>query len=162
MGTSVAEIVQESGLSAGGIYGHFPGKDDIIIAAATEILEGRVERIRSATDHTPVPPPHEVLPEVVSTLGEGPDPGMVIQVWAYAVTHEDAGEVARALFTEVSGTIEDYLLAWYTQEDEPDPQVSAAATAMAVTAYVQGSIIQIALLGRSTEDLAEGLRRILG
>src|ERR1700709_1989916 len=65
--TSMAEIIAQSGLSAGAIYGYFGSKSDIILAVATKIVGARIADLQTLADLNPVPEP----PKVVRTLLDG-------------------------------------------------------------------------------------------
>ena len=54
--TSMAEIITESGLSAGAIYGHFPSKSAIAVHVATRIIDARVLDIERLAELSPCPP----------------------------------------------------------------------------------------------------------
>ncbi|WP_456846025.1 TetR/AcrR family transcriptional regulator, partial [Cellulomonas sp. P5_C6] len=43
--TSMAEIIAESGLSAGAIYGHYPSKSAIVVDVASRVIGVRVRDI---------------------------------------------------------------------------------------------------------------------
>ena len=45
-GASMADIIAESGLSAGAIYGHFASKGDIILDVATRVVGARVDDVQ--------------------------------------------------------------------------------------------------------------------
>lgn len=49
--TSVADLVAESGLSAGAIYGNFPGgKQELFVSAAARILTARRDELAARAD----------------------------------------------------------------------------------------------------------------
>jgi len=48
--TSMTDIIKESGLSAGAIYGYFSGKQDLIHAVARSVMEGRFSELSALSE----------------------------------------------------------------------------------------------------------------
>ena len=46
--TSMADVIEESGLSAGAIYGYFAGKQELFAAVAGRVLEARQGELEAA------------------------------------------------------------------------------------------------------------------
>src|SRR3954453_11825091 len=59
--TSMADIIAESGLSAGAIYLQFSGKEDIALAVGKRILGNRISEITALLAPGALPPPSGVL-----------------------------------------------------------------------------------------------------
>ncbi len=55
--TSMAEIIAESGLSAGAIYGHYPSKDAIIVDVASRVVGNRILDVERLARTEPLAPP---------------------------------------------------------------------------------------------------------
>ena len=49
--TSMAEIIAESGLSAGAIYGHYASKDAIIVDVASRVVGNRILDVERLAQH---------------------------------------------------------------------------------------------------------------
>ncbi|BDZ63759.1 TetR/AcrR family transcriptional regulator [Agromyces mangrovi Wang et al. 2018] len=47
-GTSMADIIAESGLSAGAIYGHYAGKRELFVAVTERVLSARRDDLARA------------------------------------------------------------------------------------------------------------------
>src|ERR1700761_6515462 len=87
--TSMAEIITESGLSAGAIYGYFASKTDIILAVATRIVGARVGDLNEAAYRDPMPDPPAMLRTILQGLIDANGlPTVLLQVWGEAVTDE--------------------------------------------------------------------------
>ena len=72
--TSMADIIEESGLSAGAIYLHFDSKQRIAIEAARRLLAGRLAEVEAETAGAPAPSPVAVIRALVAAVTPGPVP----------------------------------------------------------------------------------------
>src|SRR5664279_5267815 len=85
--TSMAEIIAESGLSAGAIYGYFGSKSDIILAVATKVIGARIADLENLARLHPLPEPTKVIRILLDgLLGSLGPPAVLIQVWGEAAT----------------------------------------------------------------------------
>ena len=80
--TSMAEIIAESGLSAGAIYGHYPSKGAIVVDVASRIVGARIDDLERLAQTEPLAPP-PTLPRVLiaGMLGAIGNPGIMLQLW---------------------------------------------------------------------------------
>ncbi len=118
--TSMADIIAESGLSAGAIYGYFPGKQDILRAVADQVLGRRLAEIDVLTsDH--VPRPSEVLRTVMTGIAAEPFSGVVVQLWGEAASDPVLRENLSAVFTRLRDTIAAVIVAWGRAHPENVP-----------------------------------------
>jgi AcrR family transcriptional regulator len=148
--TSMAEIIAESGLSAGAIYGYFASKSEIVLAVATQIVGARVVDIGNLTNMDPMPEPAKVirmlLDGLIASLGQ---PAVLVQVWGEAATDPSLLE----LCIEIFGSLQDALVAYLTRWQQTEHGLSPAeAKRIAITqaplflSAVQGFIVQDSLL----------------
>lgn len=98
--TSMTDIFEESGLSAGGVYGYFRSKDELIAAIAQEAIAGITDILAPILAQQDPPPIAEAMRQALHAIDElafsedgfgrlGP------QVWAEAVRDPElAGIVA--------------------------------------------------------------------
>ncbi|WP_240761915.1 TetR/AcrR family transcriptional regulator, partial [Micrococcus luteus] len=78
----MANIIEASGLSAGAIYRHFSGKDEIIAYVARTAIESVFTGIRGLLDAEPLPSPTAVMTLIATRLNESDvSPGYIVQVW---------------------------------------------------------------------------------
>ncbi|MGA7203864.1 MAG: helix-turn-helix domain-containing protein, partial [Specibacter sp.] len=63
---SMSDIISESGLSAGAIYGYYKGKDELLAALARRVVGGRIASLDELASRTPVPHPAEGLCEFMA------------------------------------------------------------------------------------------------
>ncbi|MGH8968286.1 MAG: TetR/AcrR family transcriptional regulator, partial [Actinomycetes bacterium] len=80
---SISDVVAESGLSAGAIYGHYDGKRALFAAVAEEVLSRRGSEIDAAAGDGVPPAPVEVLTILTGGMTRDLDDGKVlVQLWA--------------------------------------------------------------------------------
>ncbi|MEL4358758.1 MULTISPECIES: TetR/AcrR family transcriptional regulator [unclassified Luteococcus] len=139
--TTMSDIIKESGLSAGAIYGYWKGKDDLIRDIAASVVTTKSEILVTFADQSPVPPPATALAQVLRNLPhEWIESGLVLQFWGNLTTGNalSAGllDHAATLMERVTG----YLEAWCRQEGLPLRR--AARLAPAFVALIQGYVMQ--------------------
>src|SRR5882757_6875505 len=101
--TSMADLLAEAEMSAGGLYRYFNSKDDIVTAIAADALHGVTGTLEQITSAQTLPP----LEELVRRLaGEGsplcPDLDAVrllVQIWAEAARSAAIRERFREAFS---------------------------------------------------------------
>lgn len=142
----MADIIAESGLSAGAIYGHYRGKDDLIQAAIAEILGERLTDALDGDDGLGAHSPGEVVTRFVKAIDiESGDPGILLQVWAQAALDPSMQEVTSRVGDMLLGIFRDYLGVWYERELDfaRDAAVAAAESfAPLYVGIVQGYVVQ--------------------
>ena len=149
--TSMADIIAESGLSAGAIYGHFESKQQITLAVAQRILGNRMSEFGQRLHETgELPPPSAMLRLMMTGLaGEVGDVGILVQLWGEAVTVPDMSEMLGPIFAEVKGVMGPYLARWATEGRGMTRDAAAAWADDLILVFLglgQGYIIQSALL----------------
>lgn len=164
--TSMADVIEESGLSAGAVYGYFPSKDHLIRAAAESTVGQITDLARTALATLDPPDPGlavaTVLEQILSRLSEdGIDrTGLVLHVFAETQRSpqllnvvSDAHRQLRACFVAVAErAIEQGLL---------DPDADADAVGAAMFGLLPGYLVQHRILGISTADYLQGCRSLL-
>ena len=147
--TSMAEIIAESGLSAGAIYGYFAGKSDIVLAAATKIIGARIDDLEYLRHLDPMPDPTTVirrlLDGMLTALGR---PALLLQVWGEAATDTALLELCAGVFDGLRDALILYLARWQQTEhglSEKDARRVATAQAPLFLSAVQGFIVQDSL-----------------
>lgn len=149
-GASMADIIAESGLSAGAIYGHFKSKDELIEAAIHEVIELHEGLVSEVTDDGTLPTPHQVLRRfIIGLAGRFEDLGLLVQVWAEATTDESFRRTAAAAMAGLQSIFERYARAWLARPgstEEGDPAGLSSRYAAVMLGACQGYIIQSALM----------------
>jgi AcrR family transcriptional regulator len=146
--TSMADVIAESGLSAGAIYGYFDGKQQLALAVAKRILGNRmdefVDRLDAADE---LPPPSTMLRLMMTGLTRDVrDPGVLVQLWGEAVTDPELSRMIGPVFDEVQGVMGPYLERWAREHGRADAAAWSRSMVPVFLGLGQGYIIQTALL----------------
>lgn len=110
-GTSIADIITESGTSAGSIYHHFPNKQAIVVEVAHQALRWPLTAIDAYADNPSSPA--DLFGFAVEALRFEPDlADLLVQLGAGALTDDDLGRHIRAEFTQLRDSLDATLRAW--------------------------------------------------
>jgi AcrR family transcriptional regulator len=146
-GTSMADIIAESGLSAGSIYSHFESKADLIRYVAIEELDRRFEDVaRHVDDAEVVLTPARIAAGVFADLGvDHARAQILLQVWAEVPRDPELSLMARDNIRRFHATIRRALGPWARARvgATGDAEAMAAAGADATLAALQGSVVRI-------------------
>ena len=162
--TSMADVIERSGLSAGAIYGYFASKDEILIAAARVVVQDRAANFAELAERDPVPPPSRAVSEVAGSLPDVTrNARAMMQIWGQAMTHDVLSTWTGQIVDNLLEAIQVYLRAWFAQAGRVDPDDAAKRSAPAFLAFVQGYIVQTALRGEvDMEAYVEGIDTLVG
>lgn len=148
-GTSMADIIAESGLSAGAIYGHYKGKDELIEQSIHELTEFHAGRVAARHDDGTLPTPHEVLERFICEIRERfTDFGLLVQIWAEATTDANFQHTASMAASGLRGIFEAYATSWLNRPGatvEGDREAMARRYGAVMLGACQGFIVQAAL-----------------
>jgi len=154
--TSMADIIAESGLSAGAIYLHFESKQQIAVAAARAIVGHRQQDMIERLTRDPLPDPDELIAVVMAGLRrELPDSRLLVQLWGEGVIDQDIGRIVLEIMDGLRGIFLPYLARWAQQNRGLSPDVSdawAEAILPALLGLAQGYIVQSAIFPDFRED----------
>ncbi|WP_454041887.1 TetR/AcrR family transcriptional regulator [Cellulosimicrobium sp. Marseille-Q8652] len=146
---SMADIIAESGLSAGAIYGYFASKAEIVHATATRIVGARVLDVERLATQDPLPAPSEVVRVLMTGVQrELRDPRILVQLWGEAMTDPALLGLAAGVVGRIRRTFEDYLTLWHRHANGLDEAAAAALAVEQAPLFVsacQGCIIQSGL-----------------
>lgn len=147
--TSMADIIAESGLSAGAIYLHFDSKQQIAVAAARVVVGHRRDDIAERLTHGPLPDPDELIAVIMSGLQrEIRDSRLLVQMWAAAVTDPEIAGIVTEIIDQLRGQFVPYLSRWAVEHRgySPDEAAVWAETVLPVLLGLsQGYIVQAAV-----------------
>jgi TetR/AcrR family transcriptional regulator, transcriptional repressor of aconitase len=148
--TSMADIIAESGLSAGAIYGHFESKQQIAYAVAERVLGNRLGELAAQMRGSKLPDPDQVVAIITEGMRRDlTDPSLLLQLWGESVHDEEIRSLVSSVFAEVKANLTPYLAGWAQQKRglSPEESIGWAETALPVMlAFAQGYIVQSALL----------------
>jgi len=146
---SMADIISESGVSAGAIYGSFRNKADIVHEVATTMVTERLLAGEESLFDEPMPSPGEVVGIMmrgVTTTVENSD--VLVQLWGEAVTDPDLREITQEIMDRIDTLYQRYLTRWYARtRDLPEADAEALAQRFGpvLVSLSQGFIIQSAI-----------------
>lgn len=147
--TSMADIIDESGLSAGAIYGHYKNKDELIRVAVSEIMAARFLEVATAREREPLPSPGDVVRLLVTGLTDQVgELQLLLQVWGQVPINPELAGVASEIGTRVTEMFRGYLAHWYASTTELDEEGADALARRHVPLYIgllHGFVTQSAL-----------------
>ncbi|MHA7984241.1 TetR/AcrR family transcriptional regulator [Rathayibacter sp. CAU 1779] len=149
--SSMSDIIAESGLSAGAIYGHFTGKGEIVAAVTDRVLEAGPASLRNARDAHGVPlhpldAMSGLLDAIVDQVG---GTAMPLQVWGQASVDPELRESFRRVFPLLMSAIADQFALWLREVREVSAAASearAAELAPLLIGVLQGAVVQETLI----------------
>jgi AcrR family transcriptional regulator len=141
--TSIAQIVEESGLSAGAVYANFENKAELARYVARSLLAWRVEAIDDGAVEGVVRSPAEVMRTLFALLGqETPSADLIVQFWGEATVDPELHDVLAATVTTLREAFERAIAPW-TEAHGADLR----RTSNAMVVMCQGYLANSALLG---------------
>jgi AcrR family transcriptional regulator len=158
--TSMQDIFIEAGLSAGAVYSHFSGKDEIVAAIADEVIETVTEALAWATAGDP-PSLDDLFEHLFTTLQRANVATIAITVWAEALRDPALGRRLSSRYRRMRRELTE-LVAAYQRRGTIDSQTSASAVAQVLTALGPAFLHQRAFDGSvSAATFARGLQALL-
>ncbi|MET9552468.1 TetR/AcrR family transcriptional regulator [Streptomyces sp. NPDC006645] len=169
--TSMHDVLREVDLSAGAVYRYFSGKEELIGAIVTEVLDAIRGAFEEAALQSPPEPPDVLIGRVMTrvltgefvpgTASAGEMTRLLIQVWAETLRNESLAAVTKAGYDKVHGAwvkvVEGYQAAGLMRADIP-----AGHVARTMIAVAQGFAAQQALFGEvPVEVVQNGLRGLM-
>lgn len=160
--TSMQDILDESGLSAGAVYGYFNGKSDIVSAIACENVSTVLDSLSCSAEHAAETSVADAVVAVLHSIRAKHDNDgiarLALQVWAESARDPqlreqfaDTHRRFRAIITVLVRT------------RHPELEAEADCIAGAVGALIPGFIHQLGLLDETaTHNFEQGVRRMLG
>ncbi|MET4004785.1 AcrR family transcriptional regulator [Arthrobacter sp. UYCu511] len=158
----MADIIAESGLSAGAIYGNYKNKDDLIDVSVHGVLDRLLLRVDALGSSDPIPEPNEFLTAFLLNIRQDlVTDGLLLQVWAEAVTDPDLRPMVVETLNQIKALFANYLTHWYTQtRGLPPAEASekAGKHAPVLLGTCQGFLIQSAIVPNfNAEEYLSGL-----
>ncbi|GGK71617.1 TetR/AcrR family transcriptional regulator [Ornithinimicrobium pekingense] len=145
--TTMAHVIQRSGLSAGAVYGYFRGKDEIIAAIAEQALTLVTHAVDELVAAGQVPSVWELVGHIAGTAearaaATGVDlTRVMVAAWAEAVRDERVRAVAAPLVARLRDRVADVVAA-LQGEGRWDPGADPHLVAQAVVGLVPGFVLQ--------------------
>ncbi|WP_431784057.1 TetR/AcrR family transcriptional regulator [Streptomyces chumphonensis] len=163
--TSMQDVLQETGLSAGAVYRYFRSKDDLIAAIASQVFDEVGSAFAEAAGSEEPPLPDVLLPAVLCRVLAGPSqatPALALQVWAETLRNEELAARMREGYARV---LESWvrIVRGYQERGLMRDDVPPEDTARVLIGAAQGFLVQQALFGPLDPHLLRtGLRGVMG
>lgn len=164
--TSIADIVEESGLSTGAIYSHFSNKAELARYIVGRFLLPRIDALEAAGQAGRVVTPRQALQGMLSMFAEvGLPPSLILQFWGEAMVepglHEEMLRTAGRLRDSLALAIGPWARTRAAGADA-DAETLAAETARSLAALAQGYIANTAVFGpRPVEEYLQSAAAVL-
>jgi len=148
--TTMSDIIEESGMSAGAIYSHFASKAEIAQHVARLTVGTKVEElIDLATSAQPPLGPVPIISFVLGAAQEaGIPPTLLLQVWAEATVDAAVREIVDETVERLRGAYGAAIEPWLEAEGRQTDAASVRSVVDTMTGLSQGFIVKSALFGR--------------
>jgi AcrR family transcriptional regulator len=159
--TSMQDIFTDAGLSAGAVYSHFTGKDEIITAIAEDVIDKITSAADAALPGDQPPALDQVLERIFAALQQTDIAPIAVIVWGEAIRDPALGRRLSALYRGLAGYFTPLVHACQAA-GTIDPNVPAEHVAHVLTALGPAFIHQVAFgTGTDAATFAQGLRALL-
>lgn len=167
--TSIADIVEESGLSTGAIYSHFTNKAELARYIVGRFLFVRIDALEAGGREGTVLPPREVLTRMLGILTEDGLPApVIVQFWGEAMADADLHAEMTRTAARLGASLGIAVTPWVRRElgdAASDTAVAerTAQTARTIASLAQGYIANTAIFGpRDVGEYVESVVAALG
>jgi AcrR family transcriptional regulator len=157
-GTSLDDIIRESGLSAGAVYTHFTGKEQLILSAISAYMSQLGGLFGQVFSRAETMPPMDFIHLMLSALEKhtnrlGVDLNRVIMMgWGEAQTNPAVKSVVSTHQAKFRAALADVVRHWQKSKhlrSDADP----TEVAKALFPFLLGFVAQQALLGDATPEV---------
>ncbi len=152
---SMADIIAESGMSAGAIYSHFGSKRELIVSVAQRTMRARlIELSASSTGGNPLSPA-EIITIIIRGMRSEKFSHLLLQIWAEAAVSPDFLDLIDELILPLQSTLHHHLVTWAKANPErsgPDPSTWATSVTPVLMSIGQGFMVQRTLFKEFDED----------
>ena len=163
--TSIADIVEESGLSTGAIYSHFSNKAELARYVVGRFLLPRIDELEAGGLRGDLVTPREVLHRMLTAITKtGLSPALILQFWAEAMVDAELRATMLGTVARLRTSLATAVTPWAREQPEGDTDASALAgdIARSIAALAQGYIAHTAVFGpREVDDYLAGTGRVL-
>jgi AcrR family transcriptional regulator len=151
--TSMDDIIAASGMSSGGVYGYFSGKDAIIAAIAQQVVGGITTTVSDVLKAEPVPAIAEVLRRLIvqiDILADGPG-RLALQVWGEAQRDPVIAALAAAEGAKMRSAVRELVRRAHAH-GQLSQHTDLEALAQVVFALIPGYLLQKRIIGDVNPD----------
>lgn len=162
--TSMDDLVAAAGMSAGGVYRYFRGKEAIIAAVAEQVVGGLTDTFRSVLDRDPAPSLAEGLREVLQHVDSiADDEGrLALVTWGEAQRDPAVARIAAHEGTQVRAAVLELVRRAQAAGELP-ADADVEPLSQAVFSLVPGYLLQQRVIGGLEPDrYADAVAVLLG
>jgi TetR/AcrR family transcriptional regulator, transcriptional repressor of aconitase len=166
-GTSLDDIIRESGLSAGAVYTHFTGKEELILSAISAYMSQLGGFFGQVLSRAEAMAPMDFIHQMASALEKhtnriGVDLNRVIMMgWGEAQTNPAVKSVVSGYQAKYRAALADVMRHWQRNGYLPS-DADPVDVAKALFSFLLGFVAQQALLGDAPpEALTRGMKVLL-
>jgi AcrR family transcriptional regulator len=164
--TSMANIIEASGLSAGAIYTHFAGKDEIIAHVARSAIDTVLDGVRDLAAADAPPDPDQVIGLIAERVAAGEVPaGLIAQCWGEAATNPQVRGTANEVYGRALAMLREYAVNWLAGSrglSRTAAEDLAPSLARALLSLVYSQILHDAVIDAERgEGLARDVARLI-
>ncbi|MDJ0396245.1 TetR/AcrR family transcriptional regulator [Rhodococcus sp. G-MC3] len=153
---TIADIIEESGFSAGSVYSHFSTKHEIIELVATRVIGDRADRLNAESEEFPRSPLETVRWWLAGLEHDELPYATAVQIWGEAASDPGIRAIAEARMAAIEDAFAAAAERWLIASGN-DPS-SSRDTARAMLTFCQGYIVRAAVLGR--QDLESSIAAV--
>ena len=146
--TSMDNIIAAAGMSSGGVYRYFSGKDAIITAIAQQVVGGITATISDVLKVEPVPPIAEILRRLIiqiDILADGPG-RLALQVWGEAQRDPVIAALAAAEGANVRAAVRELVRRAHA-DGQLSQHTDLEALGQVVFSLIPGYLLQKRIIG---------------
>ena len=146
--TTMADIIEESGLSAGSIYSHFTGKVDLVrFASASALARDQIDFEQELQTRRPYPTPVQVVSYFLSQAFAQSERKVVLHIWAESLADPELAVIVRASTERFRDSIAATITPWALARsaDSSAAERLASSTAEALLVLIHGYYVQVGI-----------------
>ena len=160
--TSMEDVIAESGLSAGALYGYFPSKNSLIAATIEDTLNlvGETAREVLADAVSPGQTLSDLVRVIIGTLVDGSvDPSVIaLFAWAEAPRNPDLRAALTDRYRGLRAVLTGVAREWFERAGVGVDEATVESVGKTLLATLMGFVAQRAILGDlDPSDLQVGL-----
>jgi TetR/AcrR family transcriptional regulator, transcriptional repressor of aconitase len=155
--TSMDDVIQAAGASPSVVYRWFRGKDELVVAAVTETLQGMVDILDEALREEPPPSLAEAIERILdATLTwlnrDGQDlTALAVHAWTEAMRNPEIHQLVAGLYTQLRNGLAE-LVRRHQDIGAIRAEIDATEAARPLFALIPGFFVQRLLLGAEEPD----------
>jgi AcrR family transcriptional regulator len=150
--TSMDDVIQTAGASPSVVYRWFRGKDDLVIAAVTEALQGVIDVLNETLQEDPPPPLANAIERILTATlvrlnRDGRDlTALAVHTWTEALRNPEIHQLVAELYTQIRNGLAE-LVHRHQRAGTIPADIDPHAAARPLFALIPGFVVQRLLLG---------------